>query len=196
MAAGSGVPSLSEVVFFGLRPPKEIDVVHYPAAGRECVRKYLAAIGSQTYLQKFVAPPSPDKALSARRKNLEAQIVAVLGRDVTSEAKAFAGAAPLSAEWEGMSEGPLSEADFADTWLRDHPGSKIAPFVHLYQAHRLRAGHEAAQAEKRKDLLSELSKRYRQALRQARLSAHPLISCIADDLEEQAYVYLEGSARP
>jgi len=196
LASPPDSPSLTEIVFFGLRVPKEIDQVNYPIACKPCVKMYLGSIASDSYLLRPEVPSSPDKAVLLRRRNLEAQIATILGQDVKQEAKIFAGAVPLMAEWEGMSEGPLDEANFVDNWLSKRSGTCIAPFLHLYKAHRLRAGYEAARARNEKGLWSILSKRYREALDQARLSSNPLISCIADDLEAQPYVYLEGYGRP
>ena len=124
------------------------------------------------------------------------QMVAILGREVRAEAEAFADVVPLITEWEGMSEGPAGEADFVDNWLRKRPGTPIAPFLHLFRAHRLRAGYEAARARHEDDLWPILAKRYREAMNKARLSIDPLILCIADDLEAQPFVYMEGQGRP
>jgi hypothetical protein len=95
-----------------------------------------------------------------------------------------------------MSECPVAEAEFAAQWLDKHPDAPIAPLIHLFKAHRFRAGYEAAAAEGKKDLLPILAGRYRESLDKARTSANPLISCIAEDLESQSHIYLEGYGRP
>lgn len=124
------------------------------------------------------------------------QMVAILGRQVRAEAEAFASVMPLMTEWESMSEGPLGEADFVDNWLRRRPMTPIAPFLYLLKAHRLRAGYEAARARGEKNLWPILARRYREALNMAKSSSNPLISCIADDLDAQPFVYLEGQGMP
>lgn len=189
-------PSLSEVVFMGLRPAKELNPVSEPKERQECIRKYLDAIAPNSYLWSFEISPSPDQAVHVRRRVLAEQMIAILGPDVRNEAEAFAYEVPLIAEWEGMSEGPVQEADFADNWLRKRPGTSIAPFLYLFRAHRLRVGYEAVAKGHEEDLRLRLARRYREALAKARSSTNPLISCIADDLEAQAYVYLEGRGRP
>lgn len=189
-------PSLSEIVFIGLRPARELNQACYPKEGLPCLRNYLATIVQFPHLWAFDPPSNPQKAVLARRDNLREQMVAILGQDVRKEAEAFANAVPLMAEWEGMSEGPVSEADFADNWLKEHPGTAIAPFLVLFKAYRLRAGYEAARAKHEKDFWPMLAKRYREALDEARLSTNPLISCIAEDLESQAFVYLDGQGKP
>lgn len=195
-AAPHDSPSLSEVVFFGLRSPKEIDYANYPPAGKSCAEKYLGAVSAVPYFLNPETPDNADEANLLRKRNLRAQMIAVLGRDLAEEIDAFVKEAPLGSEWEGMREGPLNEADFADKWLNGHPECRIAPFLHLFRAHRLRAGYEAACAGKEKSILPDIIKQYREALNRARLAGNPLISCLADDLEAQTYVYLEGFGKP
>jgi hypothetical protein len=119
-----------------------------------------------------------------------------LGSSVRAEAHRFALAVPLGFEWEGMSEGPVSEADFSRQWLEKFPDTPIAPFLHLFMAHRYRAGFEAAQAGKEKGLWPSLAQRFREEISKARKSPQSLISCIAEDLERRPYVYLEGHPLP
>ena len=95
-----------------------------------------------------------------------------------------------------MSECPLDEANYVDNWLSKRPDTPIAQFLYLFKAHRLRAGYEAAQASHEKGLWPILAKKYRESLDKVRSSTNPLISCIANDLEAQEYVYLEGYGRP
>jgi len=95
-----------------------------------------------------------------------------------------------------MNEAPLKEANFADGWMNERPGTPVGPFLYLFQAHRLRAGYEAALAHHQDDLWPVLARRYREALGQARFSTNSLILCIAEDLEARPFVYLEGQGRP
>jgi hypothetical protein len=187
---------LSEVVFFGVRSVKELKQGNNLEAGQKCVRKYFDAIPPKSYLWLTNVPSGPESAVYARRRNLVEQMVTILGENVRSEAKAFASAVPLLAEWEGMSEGPVAEAAFVDQWLRKRPETSIAPFLHLFKAHRLRAGYEAARAGHEKSLWPILARQYKKSIDKARSIANPLISCIADDIEAQTYVYLAGQGRP
>jgi hypothetical protein len=189
-------PALSEIVLIGLRPVKELDLSRYRKEGRVCVKAYLDAISPESPLWSGPAPAMPEEAVTVRRRNLQEQMVLLLGGKVQREAKAFAAAVPLISEWEGMSEGPVDEANFADQWLRQYPETPIAAFLHLFMAHRLRAGFEAARAGHEKGLRPILATRYREALARARSSDNPLIVCIADDLEGQSHVYLKGQGRP
>jgi len=189
-------PSLSETVLIGLRPAGEINQANYPKAGQACARKYLDSIGPGSNLWAFERPSSPDKAVIVRRRNLIEQMVSILGQDVRNEAEAFAFAVPLITEWEGMCEGPVDEANFVDDWLEKRPGTPIAPFLYLFKAHRLRAGYEAARARSEKGLWPILARRYREAIDASRSSTNSLITCIADDLDAQAFVYIEDQGRP
>jgi hypothetical protein len=189
-------PSLTDIVLVGLRPVKGLEWESYPKTAQPCLQKYLGAVGPGSWLLTFEAPSRPEEAMHVKRRNLAEQMVVILGENVRSEAEAFARAAPLITEWEKMSEGPVDEANFVDNWLSKRPGTVIEPFLYLFKVHRLRAGYEAAKACHEKGLWPILAKRYREALDRVRSDDNPLISCIADDLEAQAYVYLEGHGRP
>ena len=189
-------PSLCEMVLFGVRPLADLDPERYPEQGRPCARAYLAAVSPESRSILNSGPAPRTEALQARKRNMLAQMVTILGEDVRREAERFSFAVPLLLEWEGMSEGPVDEANFADQWLNKYPDTIIAPFLHLFKAHRLRAGYEAARAGHEKGLWPILKKRYRQALQQAKSSLNPLIACIAVDLDAQPYVYLAGQGRP
>jgi hypothetical protein len=188
--------ALSAIVLFGVRPITELDSPSYGQEGRQCVKAYIESISPESYPLLQNVPSGPDDAVVVRRRNLEEQMVVILGRKARSAAKAFASAAPILAEWEGMSEGPLNEADFAEQWLSKYPETPIAPFLNLFIAHRLRAGYEAARNHNEKGLTPILARRYRVVIDKARSSSNPLVRCIADDLEAQDHVYLEDQGRP
>lgn len=195
-AEPAGTVFLSEVVLFGLRSPNELKPEGYPDPEAACVRAYLNAVASNGFFRTMERPAHAEAAVQARRCNLAEQMVVILGQSVREEAQAFASAMPLMAEWEGASEGPVDEANFVDNWLEKRPGTSIAPFLHLFKAHRLRAGYEAARAGHEKGLWPILARRYREALAQTLSSSNPLVSCIAEDMEVRSYVYLDGQGRP
>ena len=189
-------PSLSEIIFSGMGSIKELDPSHYPKERRPCLQNYLAAIAPDSFLWTFEPPSNPEKVVFVRKALLAEQMFIILGQHVRAEAETFAKIMPLMSEWEGMSEGPLGEADFVDDWLRERPSTPIAPFLYLLKAHRLKAAYEAARVRNEKNLWPVLSRRYREALNMAISSPNPLISCIADDLDAQSFMYLEGQERP
>jgi hypothetical protein len=191
-----GAPSLSEVVLFGLRSVNDLGPDNYPRERRLCLQRYLRAIPPDSVLQFQKFPVNPEEAVSTRRENLQEQIVILIGRSAEAEAKTFAAAVPISLEWEGMSEGPLEEADLVRQWLERYPLTPLRPFLHLFMAHRLRAGYEAARREHAKGLWPILAERYRKEIAIAQSSPNKLIACIAEDLEAQPYVYLAGFGHP
>jgi len=193
--AGQPNPSLSAIVLFGMPLVKEIKQ-NKNLKTNECLQKYLKAVPADSFLLSATGPSCPEDALKYRQRNLEEQIVVILGDKTREEAKLFSLAVPLYVEWEGMSENPLNEANFVDNWLSKRPGTPIEPFLYLLKAHRLRAGYEAAKFGHEKGLWPILAKRYKESLEKAVSFGNPLISCIAEDMEAQPYVYLEGYGRP
>jgi hypothetical protein len=189
-------PYLSAIVFFGIPSVKELKQNINLKTTNKCLQKYLKAIPKKSYILSADIPSVPEDAANYKRRNLEEQIVIIMGDKTRDEARIFSLAVPLYAEWEGMSECPLDEANFVDNWLSKRPGTTIGPFLHLFKAHRLRAGYECAQAGHEKGLWPILARRYKESLEKSISSANPLISCIAKDLEAQTYVYLEGYGRP
>jgi hypothetical protein len=193
--AGDNQFSLSSAVLFGIPPVKEIEQ-NKNLANNQCMQKYLKAVSADSFLFSADLPSGQKDMLTYRKRNLEEQIVAILGSQARSEAKAFTRAVPLCLEWEAMSENPISEAKFTGEWLQKHPQTVIEPFLHLFMAHRMRAGYECAKAAREKDLWPALAKKYRESLRKAKSFHYPLISCVIQDMEAQPYVYLEGYGRP
>lgn len=187
--------SLSAAVFFGVPSVMEIKQSVDPDA-RDCLQKYLKAVPAGSFPAAARAPSWPEGTLEFRRRHLEEQMVIIMGGKARKAAHAFAQAVPLSLEWEGISENPIGEANFAEKWLQKHPGTAIEPFLHLFRAHRLRAGYECAKSGHEKDLRPVLAKEYRKTLEKAESFGNPLISCIAKDMEAQPYVYLKGRGRP
>jgi hypothetical protein len=183
------------MVLFGIPSVKEIKQ-NKNLKTNDCLQKYMKAIPAKSFLLSAAEPSGPEDALKYRQRNLEEQIVLVLGDKTRDEAKWFSLAVPLYTEWEGMSECPLDEANFVDNWLSKRPGTPIAPFLYLFKAHRLRAGYECAKAGHEKGLWPILAKRYKESLEKAMSYDNPLISCIAKDMEAQDYVYLKGYGRP
>lgn len=188
-------PYLSSIVLFGKPPVKEIKK-NKNMKSDKCFQKYLKAIPQDSYLLSANVPSGPKDVLDYRRRNLEEQIVVIMGEKTREEARSFSRAVPLRIEWEGMSEGPLDEANFVDNWLQKCPDTSIAPFLYLFKAHRLRAGYEAARACYEKDIWPVLAVKYKETLNKIMSSGNPLILCIGRSLEVQSYVYLEGYGRP
>lgn len=196
IAANSNCISISETILIGLRPVTELQNTQCAPETNKCIQTYLASVPAKSILRGKAVNVTPNNVISVRRKNLEEQIVNLLGAAARSEAKLFAKAVPLCIEWEGMSEGPLEEVNVAEQWLKKRPNTPLKPFLYLFIAHRLRAGYEAARHEHTKELHPILARRYKEYLEKAINSSNKLISCIAKEMDALPYVYLEGMGRP
>lgn len=196
IAADSNYISISEIVLFGLRPVTELQNTQCTPETNKCIRAYLASVPAKSILRNKPVNVTPDNIISVRRRNLEEQIITLLGTSARYEAKLFAKAVPLCIEWEGMSEGPMEEVNLAQQWLEKRPDTPLKPFLHLFLAHRLRAGYEAANREHTKGLHPIIARRYKEYLEKAINSSNKLISCIAKEMDSLPYVYLEGMGRP
>ena len=91
----------------------------------------------------------------------------------------FARTCPLFYEWEGMAESPRAEARGAESYLREHPDTPIASFLHLFVAHRHLCTAQFMQAPSEHD--DEMAG-FRRELAFAARAAHPLIRFQAMDL--------------
>lgn len=195
VVAGQSGQSLSAIVLFGTSPVKEIKQ-NKNFKKNECLQQYLKAIPDKSFLLTAASPSGQENTFKYRKRNLEEQIVVIMGDKTREEAKMFSQAVPLYTEWEGMSENPLNEANFVENWIGKRPKTSIEAFLYLFKAHRLRAGYECAKAGHEKGLWPVLATRYKEALNKAESFGNPLISCIIKDMEAQPYVYLEGYGRP
>ncbi len=88
-------------------------------------------------------PGDTEEWMAARMAGLERGFV-VLGDhpSVPDRAREYASSAPISRDWEGLPQGPMDEAVYAVTWLREHPDTTLEPFLLLLAAHRARATWE------------------------------------------------------
>ncbi len=187
-------PSLSDVVLFAAFPLSSLDSSKYVGDRRTCVERYLTTAKPGLFTE--AKTDREDQVLALRRWRLERHIIVIHGSEAKRDAGLFASGVPLVLEWEGMSEGPLIEADYAEQWLDRYPQSPIVPFLHLFAAHRFRAGFEAAGREHAKGLIPIVAAKYRNHLQAARSAKNDKIACIANDMETLPYVYLSGFGRP
>ena len=187
-------PSLADVVLFCQLPLSSLNPSDYRGNLRSCVEMYVSA--ARPSFSKEPRTDSEEKIMSARRWRLERHILVTIGPSGKKDARQFAKDAPLNLEWEGMSEGPLSEATYTEQWLERSPQSPIAPFLHLFAAYRYRAGFETASREQLKSQIPIAAATYKYHLQAARTAGNEKITCIANDMEALPYVYLSGFGRP
>jgi hypothetical protein len=187
-------PSLTDVVLLASFPLSSLRPDAYPEQSRSCLENYLAA--ARPFFSREKDAGNEDEMISIRRWRLERHIKAILGMESMVDAAKFAAGVPLALEWEGMSEGPLMEADYAEQWLNCYPDSPIKPFLHLFAAHRFRAAYEAASREHGKGLIPIAAAKYRLHLQEAQSTGNDKIDCIVGDMDALPYVYLSGFGRP
>jgi hypothetical protein len=187
-------PSLTDIVLFNSFPLSSLSPASYGDNPWDCVKGYVTA--AKPSLSKEPASGRAEQIITVRRWRLERHMIVIHGQTAKREAELFAAGVPLSLEWEGMSEGPLLEADYAEQWLNRYPQSPMVPFLHLFAAHRFRAGFEAAGREHAKGLIPITATQYRQHLQAARSAGNNWISCIAKEMEALPYVYLPDFGRP
>jgi hypothetical protein len=136
-------------------------------------------------------------AIDAKRRVIERAIVALIERQgIAQRAVDFVKDAPIAYEWEGMPDGPEAEAAYAEAFLRNDPATPLAPFIHVFVAHRERAAFEACEREKKIDCMKKTAAAYREALQRGRSASDPMFRLVADDLDRAPYVYLKTAAHP
>lgn len=152
---------------------------------------------------EIFAPPGPESWLLEKRRHLERDLIACgTGEGPGEEAAAYARTATLAYEWEGMSEGPLSEAAFAEEYLRVHPGTPLASYLGLFLAHRYRCAHEILAGTPDAAAREGARARYAFHLERALMDADPLARFVAADLRARPFLYLAdageapGGTRP
>ncbi len=187
-------PSLTDVALLAGLPLSSLNPDAYTANYRSCVVDYLAA--ARPLFTKEKERGAENENISLRRWRLEHHINSIQGMKSRHDAEKFAAGVPMALEWEGMSEGPMMEADYAEQWLKKYPNSPIKSFLHLFAAHRFRAACECAGRERAKGLIRITAAKYRAHLREAQSSENPRIICIAGDMDALPYVYLSGFGRP
>jgi hypothetical protein len=126
----------------------------------------------------------PERAVLQKRRHVERAIVALIPRDgIEALAADYARQATIHYEWEGMSDGPLLEAEFAETALQQDPNAPIRPYLGLFILHRLRYAEAFLTSEKKPAAAAAAaarSSRYRNA---ATTDPDPLIRALAADID-------------
>lgn len=92
-------------------------------------------------------------------------------------------------EWEGMSEGPLSEGQAGEAWLAAHPDSAITQAIWLFLTHRFMAASECLVNENQPQAAANIRQKADSFRLKAMASKDPLIRHIADELSRREYVY-------
>ena len=113
-----------------------------------------------------------------------------------AEAVLFAQTAVVFYEWEGYSDGPLSEAEFAAEYLQQNPHTLISGYIDLFLLHRYRAAFEAAEFEHNPDAGRLAAERYAGVWKRVRQVRDVVIRAVADNIDTSSYVYIKTAHHP
>jgi hypothetical protein len=134
-------------------------------------------------------------ALSHRRALEHGLACLIEAPDIAALAADYAAHAGILYEWEGMSESPLSEAAYAETYISDHPKSPLLPYLYLFVAERARYAFELLEGEKDPEGMTTQAARYRTFIARAR-SADPMVALVANDFDGLSFVYTKIGKHP
>ena len=128
---------------------------------------------------------------------LEGAIVALVDAPgIEKTAADYASKAKLYYEWEGMSDGPLGEAQFAETFLSANPATPLRSYLLLFLLHRYRCAYECLDFEKKLEGRAKVAQKYQLSLKEALESPDPLIALVADDIDRAPYLYIKTDEHP
>lgn len=119
---------------------------------------------------------------------IEAPGIATLATDYAAHAR-------ILYEWEGMSDSPLEEAAYAETYISEHPTSPLLPYLYLFVAESARYAFEMLDGEKNPEGMATQAARYRTFIARAR-NADPMVALVANDFDGLSFVYLNIGKHP
>ena len=173
------------------------DVDTAPATLRERLGKYLSRRAAFKSAYKSQADSFDSVRIDAKRRLLEQAIVALIDAPgIERTAAEYVASAPIHYEWKGMPDGPVEEANHAETALKKDPASPLAPWFYVFIAHRQRAAFEASEGQKNQEGMKAAAKKYRAFAERARAVADPIFPALIADMERQPYVYLKATSHP
>lgn len=133
----------------------------------------------------------------AKRRDLERSIVAMIDAPgIEKMAADFVAAAPIAYEWEGMHDGPMKEAAYAEGVLNKAPSSPLAPWLCVFIAQRQRIAFETYENEKDQAGMTAAAAKYRTFAERARAADDPIYRAIVEDMERLPFLYIKASHNP
>ena len=179
----------------GVLAPADLAAVPEPLQSR--LRKYLARRAA--FKSSYKSEPDDFHGVrsDAKRRVLERAIVSLIDTEGIERAAAeFVGAAPIASEWQGLPEGPVAEATFAENVLKRDPASPLAPWLYIFIAHRQRIAFEAYENQKNEEGMKAAAKKYRAFVQRARGAGDPIYAAVVEDMERQPSLYIKGMQHP
>jgi hypothetical protein len=183
LAAQGGGPAdaLLDLLVWGIHMP--IDAAAYSEPIRSEVIAYRQR--ADAYRPSSAAPDGDGvmRMVHAARMGYERRLVAATPDPrAQALAKEYVEALSPCYEWEGMSDCPAREAQFADEYINRHVDSPLVSYLPLLAAHRWLCAAELFDFEKSPDEALSANRRYAVRLAQARRSNNILIHAAAEQL--------------
>jgi hypothetical protein len=140
-----------------------------------------------TRLPQPIGRPSDERMVYDAHVRYEQKLAAVSADPrAPALAAAYVRALRPCYEWEGGSECPEREAQFADRYMARHPDGPFAAYLPLLAAHRWICTAEAYDYEQSPRRAAGARQRYQARLKRARRSPDPLVKVAADALAARA----------
>ena len=98
-------------------------------------------------------------------------------------------------EWEGLSDSPIEEAQYAEVFIAANRDSPFVPYLNLFVAERWRYAFEYANQERNASQVALSAGKYREFIARAR-AADPLIRLVADDLDGIPFLAVDTGRHP
>jgi len=128
----------------------------------------------------------PAESVCLKRVALQRTLFSLVNRsDSLLLAGTYARQATINYEWEGFAEAPLGEASAAEKYLRAHPRTPLASYLHLFIGHRklcALSGLDGLDPASLEGLT--IRREANRELRLARESGGPLIRSVSDYLRD------------
>jgi hypothetical protein len=133
----------------------------------------------------------------AKRRDLERSIVAMIDAPgIEKTAAEFVAAAPIAYEWEGMHDGPIAEASFAEGVLNKDPSSRMVPWLCVFIAQRQRIAFETYENEKDEAGMKSATAKYRDFTERARATPDPIYRALVEDMDRLPFLYIKSAHHP
>jgi hypothetical protein len=183
-----------------LQDAKRFDLARLPADLSEADRARLGAYARRRsdFKSRLVSPPESGddaRAMHARRRSVEREMVAIVDRaGVEEDAAAAAAATQLLPPSGGTDPGRYAEEIArAEAWLQMRGDSPFAPLFYAYIAWSLRAGIELNDDQ---SLRERLARKYRTMLDRLRSQDDHFWRLLAEELDGEPRVTNAGPAHP
>lgn len=173
------------------------DVAALPESMRARLTSYLSRRAAFKSNYKNASDTLEMMRTDAKKRALERAIVSLVDAPgIEKIAADFVATAPVAYEWHGLHDGPLAEADYAESALKKTPSSPLTPFLYVFIAQRQRVIFETFEAGKNTEGMKAAARKYRAFVERARAVNDPIFAALIDDMERQPYLYLKSTNHP